>query len=471
MHPLKLTLAVAAALALVVASIVGYAISMAGRPGNQVSTVGAEALFGAAVGFLVFFAPFAAMYFWAWRTASENDALTDRVHRLMTDSDTLSVGGSPFHDEVEDLARAIEQMRLHFVQDRDDQLRRQAALEEMVGGLREGLLAIDRDRQVVFANRSVADLFDIPPILPGSKLIENIRNRAVNDGVERALTGERFASRFTFRSGQRDRTIEVRVFPLSAGLDTKAVALFIDMTELARLERMRRDFLDDFSHEVRTPLAGLRSAIETFSREGLSPEDELQLRRILERQMTRLETLVHDLSELKTIESGDLLLEKRPVDLLPLLRDLADEYRDQSQTRRMSIKVIGTPAIAVVDSSRIQQVFGNLIDNAFRHSGKGETIVVEVRDEPNAAVVRVVDQGVGIPASEQTRIFHRFYRIDKSRSRDVPGSGLGLAITKHLVLLHGGTIAVESEPGKGATFEVRLPKDRNLRSTNVTAVA
>lgn len=471
MHPLKATLAIAAILALVVASIVGYAISTADRPGNQGSSLAAEVLLGAMVAFVVFFAPFAAMYFRARRTAAENDALTDRVHRVITDSGSSSLTGSVFHDEVDDLARAIEQMRLHFVLDREDQLRRQASLEEMLGGLREGLLAIDPDRRVVFANRSVADLFDTPPIPPGSMLIENIRNRVVNDGMERALAGERFASRFTFTRGQQERTIEVRVFPVSAGLDTKAVALFIDMTELARLERVRRDFLDDFSHEVRTPLAGLRSAIETFSREGLSADDEVQLRRILGRQMTRLETLVHDLSELNTIESGDLLLEKRPVDLLPLLRDLADEYREQSQTRRMSINVIGTPAVAVVDSSRIQQVFGNLIDNAFRHSGKGEAIVVEVRDEPNAAVVRVVDQGVGIPASEQTRIFHRFYRIDKSRSRDVPGSGLGLAITKHLVLLHGGTIAVQSEPGKGATFEVRLPKDRSLRSTTITAVA
>jgi len=471
MHPLKVTLAVAAALAVVVAAIVGYAISLAGRPGIQTSSMGPQAFLGAALAFLVFLAPFAAMYLFARRAASENDTLTARIHRVTTDDDTLSVRDSVFHDEVDDLARAIEQMRLHFVIDRDDQSRRQAAMEEMLGGLREGLLAIDGDRRVVFANRSVADLFDIPAIPAGSRIIENIRNRVVNDGVERALTGERFTSRFTFTSGHRERAIEVRVFPVSAGLDTRAVALFIDMSELARLERVRRDFLDDFSHEVRTPLAGLRSAIETFSREGLSADDEEQLRRILGRQMTRLETLVHDLSELNTIESGDLLLEKRPVDLLPLLRDLADEYREQSQTKRMSIKVIGTPAVAVVDSSRIQQVFSNLIDNAFRHSGKGESIVVEVRDEPDAAVVRVVDQGVGIPASEQTRIFHRFYRIDKSRSRDVPGSGLGLAITKHLVLLHGGTIGVQSELGKGATFEVRLPKDKTFRSTGITAVA
>jgi len=471
MRPLKVTLAIAAILALVVGCIVGYLISMDRGPGSPVATLRPASLVGAAVGFLVFFTPFAVMYVRARRTAAETEVLTSRVQRVISDSDTLSVRDDLFHDEVDDLARAIDQMRLHFVLDRDDQSRRQAALEEMLGGLREGLLAIDADRGVVFANRSVADLFDVPAILPGSKLIENIRNRAVTDGVELALAGERFASRFTFSSGQRERTIEVRVFPVSAAQDTKAVALFIDMTELARLERVRRDFLDDFSHEVRTPLAGLRSAIETFSREGLSKDDEVQLRRILGRQMTRLETLVHDLSELNTIESGDLLLEKRPIDLLPLLRDLADEYREQSQSRRMSIKVVGTPAVAVVDPSRIQQVFGNLIDNAFRHSGKGETIVVEVRDEPNAAVVRVVDHGVGIPAAEQTKIFHRFYRIDKSRSRDVPGSGLGLAITKHLVLLHGGSIAVQSELGKGATFEVRLPKDKNPKSTSISAVA
>lgn len=470
MHPLKVTLALAAALALGVAAVVGFALSVALDSGPS-PPLRSEVLLASVVSFLAFAMPFGAMYFWAWRTASENDALTDRIQRLITDSDELSVRDRSFHDEVDDLARAVEELRLHFVLDRDRQLRRHAAMEEMLGALREGLLAIDLDRRIVFVNRSVADFFEMPAITPGLKLIEVIRNRALNDAMDRALRGERSVARISFVALQRERTIELRVFPLSAGSDTKAVALFIDMTELARLERVRRDFLDDFSHEVRTPLAGLRSAIETFSREGLSPDDEAQLRRILARQITRLETLVEDLSELNTIESGDLLLERRPVDLLGLLRDLADEYRDQSQARRMSLKVTGMPAVADVDPSRIQQVFGNLIDNAFRHSGKGESIVVDVRDETQSAVVRVVDEGVGIASSEHTRIFRRFYRVDKSRSRDVPGSGLGLAITKHLVVLHGGTISVESEPGKGATFEVRLPKSGTSRSRAATSVA
>ncbi|PYQ50755.1 MAG: PAS domain-containing sensor histidine kinase, partial [Acidobacteria bacterium] len=235
--------------------------------------------------------------------------------------------------------------------------------------------------------------------------------------------------------------------------------LFIDITKTERLEQIRRNFISDFSHEVRTPLAGLRSAVETFDANAgrLSSEDDQQLRRIMSRQLRRLERLVEDLSELSRIEAGDVALEFRSIDLRRMLDDLCEDFADQAAHHRVRFAVEGN-SVVCGDVLRLQQAFSNLLDNAIKYGADDGQVEVKVIDEPDAGVVRIADHGDGIPESERSKIFRRFYRIDKSRSQEIPGTGLGLAITKHLVLQHGGTIDVESEPGKGATFIVRLPK-------------
>jgi two-component system phosphate regulon sensor histidine kinase PhoR len=253
-----------------------------------------------------------------------------------------------------------------------------------------------------------------------------------------------------------ERLIEIRVFPVAASTEIAAVALFIDITQLERLQRIRRDFLDDFSHEVRTPLAGLRSAVETFEG-GVTAEQETQLRHVMLRQLSRIERLVKDLSELNRIESGELKLEPDDVELYELLRELVDDFREQLSGKPVTLTLLGEETHARVDSSRVQQIFSNLLDNAWKHGGGRGEIVVEVGAQNGSAVVRVSDEGEGIPPNETERIFNRFYRVDKSRSQHVPGVGLGLAITKHLVLLHGGAIRAYNRRGGGATFEVRLP--------------
>jgi two-component system phosphate regulon sensor histidine kinase PhoR len=235
--------------------------------------------------------------------------------------------------------------------------------------------------------------------------------------------------------------------------------LFIDVTNTERLEQIRRNFISDFSHEVRTPLAGLRSAVETFETNAarLSPDEDHQLRRIMARQLRRLERLVEDLSELSRIEAGDVTLEFRSVDLRRMIDDLCEDFAEQAAQHHIRFSVTGQSVICG-DALRIQQAFSNLLDNAIKYGGDGRDVEIEAADEPEAGVVRITDHGDGIPESERSKIFRRFYRIDKSRSQDIPGSGLGLAITKHLILQHGGSIDVQSEPGKGATFIVRLPK-------------
>jgi signal transduction histidine kinase len=177
---------------------------------------------------------------------------------------------------------------------------------------------------------------------------------------------------------------------------------------------------------------------------------------VMLRQLTRIERLVRDLSDLNRIESGELRLERAPVDLYAMLAELCEDFRDRLASEGVEIVLDGPPVHALADI-RIQQVFANVIDNAWKHGRKGGRIHVETARRDGNALVRIADEGEGIPAGEAERIFNRFYRIDKSRSQNVPGVGLGLAIAKHLVLAHGGTIRALNRPTGGAVFEIELP--------------
>jgi two-component system phosphate regulon sensor histidine kinase PhoR len=329
---------------------------------------------------------------------------------------------------------------------------------QMLDGLGEGVLAVNSERKIIIANRRFHELFSIHDNVLGKSLGEVLRMSAIFEAFDRALTGEESIQRFSVPFGVAEKKLEMRTLPVkSEGI--AAAALFIDITRTERLEEIRRNFISDFSHEVRTPLAGLRSAVETFETNAgrLTPEEDQQLRRIMTRQLARLERLVEDLSELSRIEAGDVSLELRNVDLRRLLDDLCEDLAEQANHHRVRFVVEGH-AVICGDVLRLQQAFSNLLDNAIKYGGDDRTVDVAVIDAIDAGVVRVTDQGEGIPESERSKIFRRFYRMDKSRSQDIPGSGLGLAITKHLVLQHGGTIDVQSEPGEGATFIVRLPK-------------
>jgi two-component system, OmpR family, phosphate regulon sensor histidine kinase PhoR len=321
-------------------------------------------------------------------------------------------------------------------------LRRQRALDlEILDGLAEGLLAVNRARRAVLVNRRFAELFDAADAV-GKPLHEVVRVAAVFEAFDRALAGEESVERFTMRNSI---TIEMRALPM-ASEEIAAVAIFIDVTRLERLESIRRNFISDFSHEVRTPLAGLRSAVDTHEGiEHLTESEGRQLRRIMARQLSRLERLVDDLSELSRIESGDLLLTRQRIDLRKLVDELCEDFAD-----RAAFSVSGEGVFVSADPLRLQQALSNLIDNAIKYGGGP----IEIDVAPGE--VRIRDHGEGIADHEKEKIFRRFYRIDKSRAEDSGGTGLGLAIAKHIVLQHQGTIEVESEPGEGATFIVRL---------------
>lgn len=331
-----------------------------------------------------------------------------------------------------------------------------SAMREIFDGVGEGVLALDVQRRVVLANRRLREMFGVTGPVEQRPFGEIIRVSAVFDACDAALRGTGAADRFSVPGS--DRRFEVRAIPI-ASEQIAAVAVFIDVTQLETLEQIRRDFISDFSHEVRTPLAGLATAVESFDLAGrsMTPDEDHQLRRIIARQLARLQRLVNDLSELSRIEAGDLTLELQRTDLRSVIDDVCEDFADRAAQSGVRFVIAGDHPLVRADPVRMQQAFSNLMDNALKYGGEHSTIDVSIAAGDTGAVVRITDHGEGIPSAERERIFNRFYRVDKSRSQDVAGTGLGLAITKHLVLLHGGTIEVESEPGAGATFIVRLP--------------
>ncbi|HVR42708.1 MAG TPA: ATP-binding protein [Thermoanaerobaculia bacterium] len=394
----------------------------------------------------------------AWaRRRRRTGELVQRARRALELPETAAIEPERFAGPLADLARVLEEGRRASVE-----LRKRAAEQERVRGrilegIGEGILAIDRRKNVVLANRKFRELFDLERSPIGVPFYQAVRNSRLHAALQGALEGRTEVTLIPIRTEVSERQAEVHVVPIPDDAEIAAVAVFIDVTRLVRLERVRRDFLTDFSHEVRTPLAGLRSAIETLEGGRVSAEDEEQLRRIAIRQLARLERLVEDVSELNRIESGELELQKQDVDLLELLRDLADDFRDLAASSGIEIAIEGEPVRELADAQRIEQVISNLLDNAIKFSPRGSRVTLAAGRTAEGSVITVRDQGEGITPEEQARIFHRFYRVDRSRSQRVPGSGLGLSIAKHLTALHGGRIEVESEPGRGATFRVVLP--------------
>ncbi|MGZ4779547.1 MAG: sensor histidine kinase [Thermoanaerobaculia bacterium] len=453
MHPLRILLITSLAIAMVVAVAFSETLMHFGVADTDASIVGVLVFF-------LFLVPWTSVFLWAMRRARDMDLLTDRTRGIIEGRDADPITDRTYHGEVDDLARAVEQMRVLIQDERAWSGEQRRMMEQIAESLGEGLLALDEGGRVVIANTRLLEMFNGPRGFIGRSFLEVVRIRSLVAAFDQARAGVASRDRITFDANGDERQIELRVFPVANSATVAAVALFIDMTQMERLQRIRKDFLEDFSHEVRTPLAGLRSAVETFEQRGLTEEQDEQLRSVMLRQLSRIERLVKDLSELNRIESGELVLERRPLRLDELLRDVSTEFRNRLAAAQ-PITLRGAEVTVVADAQRVQQIFTNLIDNACKHGGGRGEILIEVEREGTEAIVRVSDEGEGIPPAEITRIFHRFYRVDKSRSQSVPGVGLGLAIAKHLVLLHGGSIRAYNRAGRGATFEVRLPEKAN----------
>ena len=368
--------------------------------------------------------------------------------------------------ELADIAGAFGLLREQLVESGLTIGRQGTQQQAVLGSMIEGVLAIDARQRVLGINRAAADLLgvDLERII-GRPLQEVIRNPDLRRFALLAIDCREPVEDDLALHGVRDRTIRLRGTALrDASGEGGAVIVLNDVTDVQRLENVRRDFVANVSHELKTPVASIKGFVETLLDGAV--DDRADARRFLEiiaRQADRLAAIIEDLLALSRIEqvegAGDLPREQ--VAFGGVLAAVIADCGPRAAERSLAIETdCPGELMADVNPPLVEQALINLVDNAIKHSQPGRTIRLAAAAEAHDLVVRVADEGCGIEPEHLPRLFERFYRVDTSRSRQQGGTGLGLAIVKHIVQAHGGTVDVASTPGVGSTFTIRLPQER-----------
>jgi two-component system phosphate regulon sensor histidine kinase PhoR len=341
----------------------------------------------------------------------------------------------------------------------------QAQQQVLFNSMIEGLLLLDRNRKIYLANRTFKDLFGLKIELRGKTVMEALRIHELAELIERVEIEKQVLDYELKLPELSERWLQVNaaVITNSAGEREGTILVFHDLTRLKQLERTREDFVANVSHELRTPLSLIKGYVETLL-DGArnNPEVAERFLKIIERNAERLDLLIQDLLTISALESGRMKLNLKSVALHPLIEKIFTDLKPPAESKNIEL-VNQLPEVAADgDINRLEQVLANLVDNAIKYGRvQGKVVVGGKRIDGDMLEIFVQDDGQGIPAESLDRVFERFYRVDKARSRDQGGTGLGLSIVKHIVQSHGGEVRAESEPGKGATFFFTLPTSKN----------
>ena len=361
-------------------------------------------------------------------------------------------------DELGQVARAIDRMAADLEQSHGEISAERDRLEAVLRVMVEGVLVVDAELRIVLANPRVRELLAARGELEGRRPLEAIRSADVHDLLAEALASGAPVRRELALGGADRRVLGVHAAGFSIAGAKGAVAVFHDMTEVRRLETVRRDFVANASHEIKTPLTAIRGFAETLLGAPLPERETRHYLQVILSHSERLSRLVEDLLELSRLESGAYKLEPAELDVAALAARLCEELAPRIRERGFAVHVHGAGAPrAFADRRAVEQILSNLLDNALKYSEPGRRVDLRVTRAGSAVRVDVADQGPGIPEADRARIFERFYRVDRGRSREQGGTGLGLAIVKHLVQGSGGEVWVESTPGAGSTFSFTLP--------------
>jgi two-component system, OmpR family, phosphate regulon sensor histidine kinase PhoR len=333
-------------------------------------------------------------------------------------------------------------------------------LEAVLGSMFDGVLVVDSRQRVLYLNTTARELLDLGdrPVA-GRLLSEASRSLPLQELIERTISAnERQQTEFVL--ARQKLTVAVSAGAFSMDPEPAILIVLHDVTELRRLERMRRDFVSNVSHELKTPLTSIQAYADTLLDGGLSDveHNRVFVQRIVE-QTERLRILIMDLLRLARIEDDQITIELGAVDLRELARDCVRDRVALATTKQVSLEVdLGDDPVHVrAETEGLCSIIENLIDNSINYTPAGGSVRVEVATRDGEACLTVADTGVGIPREHQQRVFERFYRVDRARSRAVGGTGLGLAIVKHLTQAFGGRVELESELDRGSTFRVWLP--------------
>ena len=361
--------------------------------------------------------------------------------------------------------------------------------EATMDGMREGLLVVDKDMRIVASNTAAHRLFNLTRgKLNAQRLTELTRNPAIYSAFLDALKGSERSGVKVETHGPDRLVFDLRVVPLSStqGQGTQgALGVFIDVTRIERLEGIRQEFLSNVSHELRTPLTAILAFVETLEAGAIDDaESAHRFLSIIRKNASRMNELIGDILELSAIEAGNVQVNAEPVELNPIVNDVISSLAKKVESQGVSV-INAVPAEATVfaDARRLEQMLTNLVENAIKFNRENGRVTISFESAAPGSSRRlsqgsdtlaldisardqiiVEDTGEGIPAQHLERLFERFYRVDRARSREMGGTGLGLAIVKHLARAHGGEVTVASELGKGSTFIIELPaKDSTSR--------
>jgi two-component system phosphate regulon sensor histidine kinase PhoR len=368
---------------------------------------------------------------------------------------------APDTEELARLSAALNQMaqelsdRIRVVEDQRNEL------GAILSSMREGVLGVNGEERIININAAAARMFlRAPREMVGRTVQEVIRSPDLHRFIRASLAGETpsDADITFYHEGECVLNTHGTALKNAAGRRIGTLVVFHDVTRLRRLEIMRREFAANVSHEIKTPLTAIKGFVETLQSGALEkPEEARRFLEIIGRHTERLSAIIGDLMKLSEIEQrGQLPIRRAP--LRPVLVNAVEVCRPVAESRDIAVELDCDPGLeGEINSTFLEQALVNLVDNAIKYGPDGGRVWVAADRESGEIRIRVRDQGVGIPAAHLPRIFERFYRVDKSRSRKEGGTGLGLAIVKHIAQAHGGRVIAESETGEGSTFTVCLP--------------
>jgi two-component system phosphate regulon sensor histidine kinase PhoR len=378
--------------------------------------------------------------------------------------------------ELAGLADALNQMASQLQERIATIIRQSNEQKAVVGSMVEGVFAVDNEERIISLNKATCQLLGIDEVhSQGRNLQEVIRNADLRRFVDRVLTSSEPIDHDVVLHGNPEGVLQARGAALhdATGRAIGAVVVLNDVTEFRRLEHIRRDFVANVSHELKTPVTSIKGFVETLLDGAVkSPEDTERFLTIVAKQADRLNAIIEDLLSLSKIEqgedAGDIVLENAV--LAEVLAAAVHDCQRQADERQIQVQMACDPDIvAHINGPLLEQAVINLLDNAIKYSEPGRTVQVLGSQSHREVTITVADRGCGISVEHLPRIFERFYRVDKARSRKLGGTGLGLAIVKHIVQAHGGRVAVKSELGTGSTFTINLPRPLAARMPSLSS--
>jgi two-component system phosphate regulon sensor histidine kinase PhoR len=373
-------------------------------------------------------------------------------------------------DELGSLSKAIGEIGNQLRNKIEEISKEKDYFRTILKGMTEGVLVVDGRGRILMANDALRNLLSLSSEVADKMPLEVIRNAELEAAIRKTIQdGKGMALEFTVPTPGL-KTVEVNVVGIlsssqSVGKEGEGargvIAVFHDITRLKELEKIRQDFVANVSHELRTPLTTIKGYAETLLEGALKEDVAFQFVQVINRHADRLTKIVEDLLTLSKIESKEFSLKPERLSISELIDGTLDVIKEEADKKGVSISWSeSTPSLFIFgDRKGLEQVLINLLDNAIKYGREGGNIKISVNENPNAGIqVSVQDDGMGIPKEDLPRIFERFYRVDKGRSKELGGTGLGLSIVKHIVQAHGGKVWAESQIGKGSTFYFTLPK-------------